>query len=243
MVSVVRPADESQIEDWAAQISGINARARQSGIEKLDAAFIALTRSAEIASKAAVSAADGEADAEGATKKGASVDTVLNGLIDEYFAATEDPSAVVAENAEDRARRLSSALGGDYRTASAASGASGARGPSGATGSAGGPDDSELLRGDAVFSLVARLTLSPDWPQMPADDLSSVAHAAAQVLAGIGSDILPAKRWREHRCWGRFRGIGDFSRLEDYVSAALERLRASSFVAQRATAAPALTTT
>jgi len=76
-----------------------------------------------------------------------------------------------------------------------------------------------------VYSVVARLVMSQEWTALPlGGDHASVAHVAAQVLAGIGSQMLPAKKWKEHRCWGRFRGMAEFGYLEELVAESLKKL-------------------
>merc|ERR1712060_809663 len=77
----------------------------------------------------------------------------------------------------------------------------------------------------AVYPTVARLLMSAEWPTLPSEELSDIAHTAAQFLAGIGTMMMPAKRWRDHSCWGKFREHGDFDQLEDLVTAAVERIQ------------------
>jgi len=233
MVSVLRPVDEAQLEAWSAEISGINARARQSAVEKLDASFIALSRAAEAAQSAGSDAAIAASKANDA----------LTTLIDAYFSATEDPSAVVAGDGEVRRRLLSSALGQEYTTVSghqfarvpmpqprsgfsagAASANSGGA-PSDAQGQTKGDQPVEILQGTVVCATVARLVLSPDWPTISNQEPDAVAHAVAQFLGGMSSVVLPAKKWKEHRFWGRFRGIGDFQYLEELVKGAIVKIQ------------------
>eukprot|EP00434_Breviolum_minutum_P029317 symbB.v1.2.025930.t2/scaffold2553.1/size78617/4 len=77
MVSVLQPVSDSQLEEWAAEISSINVRARDLSLEKLDAAFIALTSAAEARERQQVADPDSTELAS---------DQTLNGLIDTYFA-------------------------------------------------------------------------------------------------------------------------------------------------------------
>ncbi|CAJ1416861.1 unnamed protein product, partial [Effrenium voratum] len=105
MVAVLRSVSEAEVDDWAEQIRrSINVRARASAVEKLDACFLALTRSAEARERQKVAEPD-------ATESAA--DVTMNGLIDAYFSATEEPSAVVSGGTEERRRRLSAALGAE----------------------------------------------------------------------------------------------------------------------------------
>ena len=107
MLAVRKPVTEDQIKEWAEQISQVNVRARESAVEKLDASFIVLTRAADASDRQKVSDPDAEVPA---------AHTMLHTLINAYFAAVEDPSAVVAGSAEERRRVLASALGTDFGT-------------------------------------------------------------------------------------------------------------------------------
>eukprot|EP00930_Biecheleria_cincta_P041557 TRINITY_DN28509_c0_g1_i1.p1 TRINITY_DN28509_c0_g1~~TRINITY_DN28509_c0_g1_i1.p1 ORF type:complete len:1435 (+),score=246.83 TRINITY_DN28509_c0_g1_i1:25-4305(+) len=221
MLSVLNPVSEAQLQDWASQISNINIRAQETSVEKLDAAFIALSRAAE--------AIGGE------TKDDAgSVDSTLTGLIDAYFAATDDPSHVVAGDGDIRRRLLSSALGEEYRNSVSLRNAQHFVQKTFAPTT--NPQQSQTERSDATSSheqldsgsvnaAVTRLVMSPDWPDLPSDDPDAVAHAVAQFLAGIGSAVLPVRRWREHRFWGCFKNIGDFQLLEELVRGAMVKIR------------------
>jgi len=218
MVSVLGPVDEAQLEDWSAHISGINAQAREHAVEKLDAAFIALSRAQEAAEKSK--------DTDPASALTAA-DTTLASLIDAYFAATEDPSGVVAGDGEVRRRLLSSALGQEYRTPSFQSSPQYLHEPAAvahdkAEKASTTPEISrEQLEAGVVCAAVARVIMGPDWPSLPSEDVDSIAHVMAQFLAGINSTVMPAKKWREHKFWGRFKGIGDFAHLEELVRAAV----------------------
>jgi len=249
MVLVKRQVGEAQIQEWAEEISSINSRARENSIEKLDAAFIALTRAAEAATKppAAEEACEEKAD------RGQLVHKALNELIDAYFATTVDPSAVVAGDPEERKRRLHQALGEEYRARqerpqpwrpSGPGGPTGASAPSAGAASGGEPampaEERKAIERDAVFSVTARLVMSPDWPDLPSDEPAAVAHTAAQFLAGIGSMVMPAAKWRDHRCWGACRNFGEFDLLEELVLSALERIRTLKSSRRAAQAAQAM---
>jgi len=225
MLSVLKPVSDAQLEDWALQISNINIRAQENSVEKLDAAFIALSRAAEAVDEDAKHNPDDACN---------SVDSTLTGLIDAYFAATDDPSHVVAGDGDIRRRLLSSALGEEYHNSVSLRHAqqlvqktpmpatvSRQEQPDGSDASS----SQEQLQSGVVCATVARLVTSPDWPDFPSDDPDAVAHAVAQFLAGIGSVVLPARRWREHRFWGRFRNIGDFQLLEELVRGAVVKIR------------------
>jgi len=235
MLLVMGKVAEVTIQEWADKICSINTRAREAGLQRLDAAFIALTRAGE-ASAAAAAAAEA-ADATGSPGDGKHFDmptahTVLNDLINAYFRATINPSAVVAGNDTERQRRLFAVLGREIGQAPAM----GPRPPA----LAGKPrqgqpsavdftiseEDRRQAESNAVYSVAARLVLSPEWPRVPTDEPEAVAHAVTQFLAGIGSMVFPAAKWRQHRCWGRFKEFGDFQHLEELVSSALTRLRA-----------------
>jgi len=237
MLLVMGKVTEATIQDWADKICNINTRAREASLQRIDAAYIALTRGAE-ASAAAASAAEA-ADRQGSAGDGKHFDMptahmVLNDLINAYFKATVNPSAVVAGNDKERQRRLFAVIGRELQQA-----------PTGATrpqeiggqriSGQGQPeavdftiseDDRRQAEASAVYSVAARLVLSPEWPSVPTDEPEAVAHAVAQFLAGIGSMVFPAAKWRQHRCWGRFKEFGDFEHLEELVSSALTRLRA-----------------
>lgn len=233
MVLVMKQVGEQQIQAWSEEISSINSRARENGIEKLDAAFIALTRAAEVAD-----AAQGQ-DTSLQQDSGASELTVhqaLSGLIDSYFAATRDPSSVVAGDWQEKQRRLQKALGQDFRgqrtttvpdSAPKIHGSGPAQSSSGgnATEAVGGEERHAAQRA-AIYTLTARLVMSSDWPDMPSDDPRAVAHTAAQFLAGIGSMMMPATKWRDHRCWGACRKYADFDELEELVASSLQKLNA-----------------
>lgn len=210
LVVVSKPVVEAQIEEWASAISSINTTARQNSIEKLDAAFIGLTRAAEAANAGAATNSD---QTDPATVP---ADQMLNELIDAYFCATSDPSAVVAGNVEERQRRLAHVLGGDFHAAGESAASRGASAQAVVR---------NVIPEGAVYPTVARLLMSAEWPTLPSEELSDIAHTAAQFLAGIGTMMMPAKRWRDHSCWGKFKDHGDFDRLEDLVTAAVERFR------------------
>lgn len=243
MVAVLKPADERMIEQWADDISSINANAKSNSIHKVDAVYFALRRAVNEARDAAwkvaageplplTSGADGEQEIKPRASEGVasvSVDGILNGIIDAYFSATEDPSAVVAGGAEERKRFMRDALGEDFQPERK-------EGPLPITA---GEGPSEALqvstapvprpRGNSrppaqVYPTVARLIMSQDWPDSMNEDTPSIAHAVAQILAGIGSVLFPAKEWRRHECWATYRNFGDFQQLEDLVALALPKL-------------------
>jgi len=110
---------------------------------------------------------------------------------------------------------LRTALGADYKPLASATPATTATTASTAKPTSGSGRD-------AVFSVVARLLMSPDWPKIVSDQ-TAVAHAVSQLLAGIGSVVCPAKTWRGHTYWGKFRDLGDFDVLKEFVEAALTR--------------------
>merc|ERR1712232_1033292 len=97
-----------------------------------------------------------------------SVDVFLNGVIDSYFGATSDPSAVVAGGDEVRKKMLQGALGGEYskpsETTQVPRGRSGARGdvasstPSGGTGD-GSTSSYQPLKRELVYPTLARLIM------------------------------------------------------------------------------------
>lgn len=210
MVSVLKPVSESQLEEWAAEISSINVRARASAVEKLDAAFIALTRAAEARERQQVSDPDSTEPASNST---------LNSLIDAYFAATVEPSTVVAGSGMEKCKRLEGALGDQYTVASQARPR-----PEPTT----TPPEPALAPPAAavVQATVARLLMDPEWPELPCDELESIVQAVAQFLAGefqkgVGSVVLPGKKWNQHHFWGRFRNMGDFQSLEEQVRSAV----------------------
>ena len=168
MLVVRKPVSSAQIEDWANQISGINVKARESAVEKLDASFIALTRAAEASERQKV--ADPSADVPAAH-------TTLHDLIDAYFAAVEDPSAVVAGSGEERRRLLSSALGAEYHTSVAMQARPILRVPAERKRpepAAPAGSGSSQLRGVAVVAAVTRLLLDPAWPQLPCEELDAM---------------------------------------------------------------------
>ncbi|CAJ1353721.1 unnamed protein product [Effrenium voratum] len=222
MVAVLRSVSEAEVDDWAEQISSINVRARASAVEKLDACFLALTRSAEARERQKVAEPD-------ATESAA--DVTMNGLIDAYFSATEEPSAVVSGGTEERRRRLSAALGAEYHLASQArplaqrpsAAFPSARGSGGAASSAAAPSERQRVTEGLVRATVARLLMDPDWPELPCSELDALVTCVAQFLAGVGSVVLPTLKWREHRFWGHFRNFGDFQHLEEHVHAAVEK--------------------
>jgi len=229
MLAVLRPADEVCVEQWVTDIVSINQIAHRTSIGKLDAAYIALARAAE----ASVDADEGspspplgnssEADAIEAT----SADAVLTSLIDEYFGATGDPSSVVAGDGREHARLLKQALGDEYRASAPPTQPGSSPRASQSASSNGVSDERQQLEGDAVYSVLARLMMGGEWPTMLSDDPTAVAHVAAQFLAGIGSQMLPAAKWKDHRCWGRFKEFGDFELLEQLVGSAYYRLQAA----------------
>lgn len=212
MVAVLRPADEALVETWVSQVVSINQIAHRNGVAKLDAVYCALARAAG----AGAGATNCESEAE--HKPG----TVLANLIDAYFGAMSDPSAAVAGDVVEQRQLLRSALGDEYNPARVSI----AAGHTIVTPSAGSTTEDRLqLEANAVYSVVARLVIDKDWPKLPTDDASSVAHAAAQFLAGIGSQMMPAKKWKDHRCWGKFKEFRDFELLEELVQSAYVKLQ------------------
>lgn len=203
LVSVVRPISQAQMEDWASQISSINVRARETAVEKLDCAFLALTKAAEARERQQVSDAS---------------DETLNGLIDAYFAATSEPSSVVAGGGLEMRKRLEAALGAQYTVSTQARPLHQSP-PAAATGS-GKPKAAPPAAG-LVRLTVARLLMDPAWPDLACDEMEAIVHAVAQFLAGVGSVVLPAKKWSQHQFWGRFRNLGDFQTMEELVRQAV----------------------
>jgi len=238
MLLVMGKVAETTIQEWADKICNINTRAREAGLQRLDASFIALTRAGE-ASAAAAAAAEA-ADKSGSPGDGKHFDMptahmVLDDLINAYFRATVNLSAVVAGNDRERQRRLVAVLGRELQQAPTVAPRPPAPGGPGMPGQGSQPalvdfaiseEDRRQAEASAVYSVAARLVLSPEWPSVPTDEPEAVAHAVTQFLAGIGSMVFPAAKWRQHRCWGRFKEFGDFQQLEELVSSALTRLRA-----------------
>mmetsp|Transcript_9438 Transcript_9438/g.16917 ORF Transcript_9438/g.16917 Transcript_9438/m.16917 type:complete len:1531 (-) Transcript_9438:56-4648(-) len=252
MVAVLQPADEQLKDDWVETICNVNVQARQSKVEKLDAVYMALMQAAEAPASTTSTpptADAGEAsDADAAAQRPAA-DEILSGLIDAYFAATANPSTVVAGDHNTRSRLLSNALGADYHalrpptpsfsTAPGRSIGSFSQSAGSKRAASSGPqsgdrrewevydaaEDRRRGERDAVYSVVVRLVMGADWPDVSSEDPDSVAHLVAQFLAGIGSQMMPAKKWSSHRCWGRFKEFSDFDELADLVSNALARVR------------------
>ncbi|CAE6909244.1 RECQL4 [Symbiodinium natans] len=210
MLAVRKPVTEDQIKEWAEQISQVNVRARESAVEKLDASFIVLTRAADASDRQKVSDPDAEVPA---------AHTMLHTLINAYFAAVEDPSAVVAGSAEERRRVLASALGTDFGTSVAMQARPLHQASTAARASTGATQGASQLHSVTVVTSVFRLLLDPAWPNLPCEELEAVVRAVAQFLAGVSSVVLPASKWREHRLWGHLRGVGngDFQYLEELV--------------------------
>lgn len=233
MVAVLKPADEVLVESWVAEVVTINQMAHKNTVAKLDAAYLALMRAAEVSVPDPVVPS-------GNSSTGSAVDmdvdnpktpnSVLTELIDDYFGAKDDPSGAIAGDGVEQAKILRQALGDDYAAVRAtrpqqSMQGQGSRRPGESTDSAGG--ERQQLEGDAVYSVLARLIMSPDWPKLPCDDQSSIAHAAAQFLAGISTGMLPMKKWKDHRCWGRFKEFRDFELLEELVASGYARLQAA----------------
>ncbi|CAK9055386.1 ATP-dependent DNA helicase Q4, partial [Durusdinium trenchii] len=132
-------------------------------------------------------------------------DETLNGLIDAYFAATSEPSSVVAGGGLEMRKRLEAALGAQYTVSTQARPLHQSP-PAAATGS-GKPKAAPPAAG-LVRLTVARLLMDPAWPDLACDEMEAIVHAVAQFLAGVGSVVLPAKKWSQHQFWGRFRNLG-----------------------------------
>eukprot|EP00929_Paragymnodinium_shiwhaense_P047384 TRINITY_DN24035_c0_g1_i1.p1 TRINITY_DN24035_c0_g1~~TRINITY_DN24035_c0_g1_i1.p1 ORF type:complete len:1703 (+),score=462.12 TRINITY_DN24035_c0_g1_i1:117-5225(+) len=239
MITVLSPVDEGALEAWAEDVSTINAKARVNSIEKLDAMYLALVRAAETGRSSRSLAAEGVPEEDG-EEKPKTIDEALTELITIYFAAVKgDPSAAVAGSAQQRQKLMREALGGEYQHPAQAAekriiDPSGNKAKQTAATSSKAAEDFETdeqreerlakLRAQ-VYMYTLRLVKSAEWPKLPSEDADSVAHAAAQVLAGIGSMVFPAKTWRSHRCWGVFREVADFDILADLVRASLEKYR------------------
>lgn len=246
MIAVSKPVDPAQVETWAEEISGINLEARTSDIGKLDAVYLALDRAAKQSSKSSTpkdGISDKDEKVEETTSK--SVDQTLNELIDGYFAADadDDPSAVVAESAEARATTLLKALGGEVKLSASTeiAGVFGRSSGSNAGAKARLSQPIPSTTAASVHQMVARLVMGAEWPKVGTDDPDSIARAAAQFLSGINTDMLPAKTWKTHACWGKFRDFGDFDHLEELVRTSVTKLR-SAQAAKAAQATPATAT-
>jgi ATP-dependent DNA helicase Q4 len=232
MVAVLCPADEALVETWVADIVAINQNAHRNGLAKLDAAYCALVRATEasdtdanmsnpVSSSSPVSTSqlDAAPTTEVQTK-----DAVLAHLIDAYFSASSDPSGAVAGDGAAQRRMLREALGDDYSKVQQQQPVPGLEGNQS---SGGGARDEKLeLESAAVYSVLARLIMDKAWPTLPSEDPSAMSHAASQFLAGIGTPMLPAKKWKEHRCWGKFKEFRDFELLEELVGSAYHKLQA-----------------
>eukprot|EP00927_Polykrikos_kofoidii_P054655 TRINITY_DN49042_c0_g1_i1.p1 TRINITY_DN49042_c0_g1~~TRINITY_DN49042_c0_g1_i1.p1 ORF type:complete len:1468 (+),score=341.61 TRINITY_DN49042_c0_g1_i1:532-4404(+) len=247
MLQVLAPCDERQIDQWAEEISSINRQARSNSIAKLDAVYLALSRAAGMKDDKEATTKHSK-DKDGDTVKPTTADKYLNELIDAYFAVGKggDACVAVAGSAEAQRTIMREALGKEYRrdldassemalytagpSANGKVAADGTRGSQEGTGDASekvsAAQELDATIGQVVYQSVARLIMGASWPDV-ASDASSVGHAAAQVLAGIGSAILPARKWREHPCWGKFKGFigGDFDALEEHCVSAVEKLR------------------
>jgi len=242
MLSIVQPVGEPQVQAWAEDIAQIGAQVRSLNIEKLDAAFVALSRAAEAGTErgnAMVKLGSGDA---GLSKEKIELpptsDQVLNELINSYFATRSSFSLVVGGSKEECGRVMRAALGNDYS-------APGVAKRNGVV-VAGAEEAKEVVdttrqevEAGAVYSVVLRLVLSSEWPNLPTDEPASVARVVAQFLAGFGSVMMPAKNWRTHRCWGRFRQVLAFERLEELVVSALEKHQTQKLERAAAVAAAA----
>jgi len=197
MIAVLKPAHSVQMESWISEVAEINRRAHRNGIEKLDAAYFALCRAADACDVANPAASvDG---VESTSNRAIAVDKKLTGLIDDYFAATVDPSLVVAGSSSEQNKMQSEALGWDKPQWTRK------------------PDAGSQPLQSAVTVQVAKLVTSSEWPKLPTDDPESVSHAVAQFLAGISTPVLPYKNWKAHRCWGVFKNFGNFEDFEALV--------------------------
>lgn len=225
MIAILRPADEALVATWVADVVAINQIAHRNGLAKLDATYCAMMRAAEASTKSSeLQGKPSDPNAPSSIEGQIAANETLTGLIDAYFGAATDPSAAVAGDGIEQRRMLREALGDDYRPTPPAVEGSGRAGV--AESSGGSVLDERLeLEGAAVYSLVARLTMSSEWPTMPSDDPAAIAHAAAQFLAGISTQMLPAKKHKDHRCWGKFKEFRDFELLEELVLTAYTKLQ------------------
>eukprot|EP00928_Gymnodinium_smaydae_P058699 TRINITY_DN4188_c3_g1_i1.p1 TRINITY_DN4188_c3_g1~~TRINITY_DN4188_c3_g1_i1.p1 ORF type:complete len:1254 (+),score=187.56 TRINITY_DN4188_c3_g1_i1:87-3848(+) len=226
MLVVLQPVDDAQVTAWAAEITGINASARANGVEKLDAMFLAFNRAADANGSASDTPTPEPVDTS------PSVDKVLTDLIDTYFAAgigDGKSSVAVAGSVDTREKMMRQALGSDYNGSliSRQSSVAGASEPSKAASDSGSSEatSTNAAVAGAVHHAVARLAMGGSWPKLGAGDLASESRAMAQVLAGIGSVLLPAKKWKDHPCWGKFRNLAEFNILEEFVMLSLEKVR------------------
>lgn len=238
MVAVLRPADEALVESWVADIVSINQIAHRNSITKLDSVYCAFVRACEaaVAEPVGTSTSSPPAGSTSAEHGGQanSPNDVLLGIIDAYFAATSDPCSVVAGDGREQVRMLRQALGADYIPPARSQ--QSMQDGNHSAGSTNSGSKRQELEGNAVYSVVTRLMAGQDWPTLPSDDPSAISHAVAQFLAGIGTPMLPAKKWKDHRCWGRFKEYHDFECLEELVGSAHARFQ-SARAAQRAKAA------
>eukprot|EP00434_Breviolum_minutum_P005772 symbB.v1.2.005087.t1/scaffold234.1/size257806/6 len=129
--------------------------------------------------------------------------------------ATKEPSTMLAGSGKEKRQRMEAALGAEYNVASQARPLQAATiaTPSVAT----GPAPSAT----SVRVAVARLLMDPAWPDIPCPELESIVHAVAQFLAGIGSTVLPSRKWNQHQYFGHFRNKGEFKNLEELVREAV----------------------
>jgi len=242
MIRVISPVDAELVHDFADAVNSINIKARANTLEKLDTVYLALTRAAEVGRSAASSAATEVSadleDTEVGTRPPRNADEALTQLITRYFAdTTGSPSLAVAETEHQRVQILRGALGGEYQSVAQAVEARAL--PSRETGKKSGasavrPEDLETpeqreerrkkLR-EKVYIYTARLLISPEWPKAETGDLAGEAHAAAQLMAGIGSQVFPARKWKDHKCWAVFRDLGDFDLLNELVVCSVDKFR------------------
>jgi len=212
MIAVLRPIEESHVQQWSEDISSINRNALQRSIDKLDAMYLAMQRAARV-KPAAPDDESGQSP----------VDEALNAMIDAYFASPCESAAVaVAGGVFERQRALREALGDDFENYG-----NNMR-PSGPGISRPTAPVRIKVDKERVYPSVVRLVGSTEWREAFGDrkeDLMQVAHLASQCLAGIASTSLPLKTWKSHRCWGLFKNSSDFKHLEYCVQGALETLR------------------
>lgn len=217
MVTVLLPTTVVEVETFAADISAFNAKTRVNSIEKLDAVYMALTRAPRII----------KSDESGAPS---TTDKALNSLINDYFSAGADGSLLQAVSGDQKEQQklMQEALGGEFRHRGSAVGSmhSSSASTSATSSSTSSTSSSSANQVDKaqVYQVTARLIMGADWPEMNVSDRDGVARAAAQFLAGIGSMMLPAKTWKNHACWGKFKSFSDFDLLHEMVAESIDKV-------------------